>query len=134
MPKYKLIEREVEAVPTQDGHYQVEFGNGQIIFLEKTAFELMFMQLTPGKPRFEDGLIYAADQRCQCGQGMAYREQNGMQPMDDTWRCSGILRGDAIGENHYNWPMAFYPVMPEISPRVCGRTTRPTPEAKANTP
>jgi hypothetical protein len=70
------------------------------------------------KPR----LVYAANARCSCGFGLAYRPGK-----DRSWDCSGILLGTAAPEVTHTdrLPFSFYEVRSEKQPSANGRTTRP---------
>lgn len=94
------------------------------------------------------GMVYAADARCVCGLGMAYRatplwvdlvsylvpnpilapfrrKLHTYRP--SAWDCSGILLGTAdVNVKHEDiLPFAFWKVMSENSASAQGATTRP---------
>ena len=80
----------------------------------------------------EDELIFAATSRCQCGAGLAYPKNVGI---DGSWDCSDILLGLAIksGEpdaktHSGEMPFTFYEIKSENQPSANGATTRRTPQ------
>lgn len=71
-----------------------------------------------------DELTYAAYTTCDCGCGMAYPKNIGVQ---GAWYCSNILLGKASKETPHSgeMPFAFYEVKSEKQSSANGATTRP---------
>lgn len=69
-------------------------------------------------------LVYAANSRCPCGAGLAYREGSGPR---GAWDCSLILLGtaDPAATHTAVLPFVFYEVKSEVQPSANGATTRP---------
>jgi len=72
----------------------------------------------------KNDLVYAAEARCPCGAGLAYKE--GM----DYWDCSAILLGTADKKRNHTaqLPFVFWEIKSEDQPSANGMTTRPKPE------
>ena len=72
-------------------------------------------------------LRFAAFERCNCGAGMAYPVDIGIQ---GAWYCSAILRGNASREVKHSPAMsfAFFEIKSEDQPSASGATTREAAE------
>jgi hypothetical protein len=67
-------------------------------------------------------LVYAAVARCDCGAGMAYRED--ADPYLGSWRCSAELLGETEPHSPI-MPFRWNIIIPEDIPSARGETTRP---------
>lgn len=86
-------------------------------------------KLKTGAALTDDELIYAAYDRCECGEGMAYPKNC---PLNHYWDCAGILthraalKGQPGARRHSaRMPFTFYEVKSENQPSAAGATTRP---------
>jgi hypothetical protein len=82
-----------------------------------------------GKPREKllKRLVFSADERCECGAGLAYDRRAG----HPVWDCSAILLGDALltagerGVANHRTPCGYYEIVSEQNAAAEGATTRP---------
>lgn len=77
----------------------------------------------------DDELRYSAYSRCECGAGLAYPKDCGI---NHYWDCADILTGRAIpadkegAKQHAGQlPFMFYEIKSEDQPSANGATTRP---------
>lgn len=85
-----------------------------------------FKQRLKDNPIFtEDELLYAARNRCDCGHGLAYPKECGI---DHYWDCAGILLGvqDNTIRHTAKLPFMSYDIKSEDQPSAFGATTRGT--------
>ena len=82
-----------------------------------------------GKPREKllKRLVFSANERCECGAGLAYLRGASVP----VWDCSAILLGDALlsdgerGTVDHRIPCAYFEIQSERSRAADGATTRP---------
>lgn len=82
-----------------------------------------------GRPREKllRRLVFSAQDRCDCGAGLAYDRRSG----HPVWDCSAILLGDALltagerGVAEHRATCGYYEIVSERSRTADGATTRP---------
>jgi hypothetical protein len=98
----------------------------ELLVQEHEATAAKVKRCEMGQDKFDLAeLVYAADNRCLCGAGMAYPTTIGPW---GSWICSAILLGQAQHGTTHTRPMPFsmYEVKSENQPSANDATTRPT--------